>query len=107
MGRFLSYCLFTLSITAYADSEKDFAGVWVIDDHMMVLASDGTFYASGYEPIDDQYGTYEVRGQKMYFIFTMYNAFVESEYWYQDDNGNLLLTDELGHSLEYIKSNRF
>lgn len=68
----------------------------MIDDHMMVLRSDGTFYASGYEPVDDKYGTYEIRGQKMYFNHTMYNAFVEAEYWYRDENGYLL---------EYIKSN--
>jgi hypothetical protein len=71
----------------------------------MVLRSEGTFYASGYEAVDDQYGTYEIRGQKMYVKYTMYNAVVESEYWYRDDNRSLLLTDERGNSLEYIKSN--
>lgn len=105
MSRFLSYCLWALSASVCAASEKDFSGVWVIDDHIMVLRSDGSFYASGYEPVDDQYGTYEFRGEKMYVKYTMYNAFVEAEYWYRDDNGNLLLTDELGHSLEYTKSN--
>ena len=94
--------LLTCSLCTNAEN---LAGDWYIDLHLMTLNEDGSFYASGVEPIDDQYGTYRTQKNKIYFTYTMYDMLVKASYGYAiDEDGKLLLFDQLGHTLEYTRN---
>lgn len=99
-------CFISLSlIFSLTASAQDITGNWNIDKHLMILNDDGTFYASGYEPMDDQYGTYQVTNDEIYFTYNMYNGLVKSSYKFAiDDEGTLLLFDELGYTYEYVRA---
>ena len=97
IGSFLLFCSFTATA-------QDVVGNWQLDKHLMILNNDGTFFASGYEPIDDQYGTYRLEKNKIYFTYNMYNGLVNASYGFTiDEDGSLLLYDELGYTLEYVR----
>lgn len=95
--------LVSLLFIPFVASASDLTGSWSIDDHVMVLRDDGTFYASGYEPMDDQYGTYEVINKRLYFTYTMYDSLVLASYEFAIDESHLLIHDSLGYTIEYTR----
>ncbi len=58
---------------------------------------------SGTWTIDDQFGTYEIKDERLYLTYTMYDRLYRANYGLGFDNGNLLLHDKLGKTLEFIR----
>lgn len=105
MIRLLLILTLTVSM-ANATEIDDISGTWTIDKHIMVFRNDGTFFANGYEPeIDDQFGTYEIRGGRLYLTYTMYGRLVYADYGLGLEKGKLLLHDMQGVTLEYARQN--
>lgn len=100
MQRLLLLCAI-LASTVHATDTPNIAGAWQIEDHLMILRADGTYYASGVEPIDDQYGTYEIRDNRVFFTYIIYGKLTKADYGLGLQEGKLLLHDQLGYTLEF------